>query len=258
MHHFEIVVNKNFNDIDPVQFGYEDCEPSHYYGPAVRTYWLLHFVFSGFGSFEREGKTYSVGPGDIFVIPPMLETYYEADSEKPWRYSWIGFNADSRLVSCLSKPVISCPEAAQIFERMRLCKDFDEGRTAYLTGCIWNLLALISEQTKPKTDYVSIALSCIHSEYMNGIKVSDIAKRLSLDRSYFSCLFKEKIGVSPASYIRNYRLSKAAELMTVYGEKPSLAATSVGFDDIFHFSKCFKQHYGVSPRKYMSAYELTK
>lgn len=48
----------------------------------------------------------------------------------------------------------------------------------------------------------------------------------------------------------NLRMEKAAELMTVYGEKPSTAGASVGYPDIYHFSKMFKKHFGVSPREY--------
>ena len=111
-------------------------------------------------------------------------------------------------------------------------------------------MSLLFEQGKAKNDYVDKALSYIHSEYVNAITVQDIANRLSLDRSYLSHIFKKRMGVAPGVYLRNYRLNRAAELMTVYGEKPSTAANSVGFDDIFHFSKSFKKQFGVSPREY--------
>ena len=63
--------------------------------------------------------------------------------------------------------------------------------------------------------------------------------------------FKSQTGMSPATYIRRYRLKRAAELMRLAGAKPSVAAYSVGYNDIFYFSKIFKQQFGVSPREYI-------
>lgn len=250
MHKSEIIVNCKYLGINPVQFGRETCEPSHAYGPAVRTHWLLHYVVKGTGSFTRGGKTYKLYAGDIFVIPPYVETYYEASSKTPWEYIWIGFESKDPLPELMSAPVITCPEASVVFEEMRLCKNYDSGKSAYLCSCIWKLMALLYERADVGESYVDKALSCIHSEYGNGITVQSIADRLNLDRSYLSHIFKKKIGVAPGVYLRNYRLNRAAELIAVYGEKPSVAANSVGYDDIFHFSKSFKKQFGIPPREY--------
>ncbi len=66
----EWIVNEHLPGLNPVQFGSERCAPSHAFGPAVRTHWLLHYVISGQGRFTREGETHPVHAGNIFVIPP--------------------------------------------------------------------------------------------------------------------------------------------------------------------------------------------
>jgi len=251
MAHAEIVVNCGYAGMNPVQFGYESCAPGHFFGPAVRTHWLLHYVVSGFGTFQRDGTVHQVGPGKIFVIPPYLETYYQADRERPWDYIWIGFTTDGALPEIFSKPVISCPEAGEVFDEMRRCRGYENGKSAYLSACLWKLTGILLESGKQKADYIDKALSCIHSEYAAGLTVQGIADRLNLDRSYFSTIFTQRVGIPPRDYLRKYRLNRAAELMTVYGEKPSTAAASVGYDDLFHFSKSFKQHFGLSPREYV-------
>lgn len=251
MNHSEIITDHHYGGLNPVQFGYENCAPSHAFGPAVRTHWLLHYIVSGFGEFTRDGVKHKVGPGHIFVIPPYLETYYEADHDKPWKYIWIGFTTADTLPDVFSQPVISCPSAGALFDEMLSCSKMDNGRSAFLSGCLWKLMSLLLEQGKSKSDYVEKALACMHSEYMRRITIQEIADRLGLDRSYFYTLFTERIGMSPSEYLINLRLTKAAELMIDHEERPSIAAASVGYEDLFHFSKIFKKHYGMSPRSYM-------
>ncbi|MBQ2272241.1 MAG: AraC family transcriptional regulator [Clostridia bacterium] len=249
----EFVINCRYGGLNPVQFGEQVCPSGHSFGPAVRIHWLLHYVVSGFGTFVRDGVEHRVSPGEIFVIPPHVETYYEADRERPWEYYWIGFTTDEALPEALSHPVVSCPQAGEIFEEMRRCSTYENGKSAYLAGCLWKLMATLLEQKTKQADYVDKALNCIHSEFATGITVGAIAERLNLDRSYFSNLFTRRVGTSPGAYLRSYRLNRAAELMSRYGEKPTTAALSVGYDDLFHFSKAFKQHFGVSPREYCKA-----
>ena len=95
MHCNVIIIDQHFHGLNPMQFGHEDCTPLHAFGPAVRTHWLLHYVVSGFGKFTRESITYDIGPGEIFVIPPYMETYYQADERHPWKYIWIGFTTEN-------------------------------------------------------------------------------------------------------------------------------------------------------------------
>lgn len=247
--HSEIVVDQNYGGMNPVIFGYEDCAPGHTFGPAVRTYWLLHYVVSGFGTYRWKEQTHTVCPGQIFVIPPYEETVYSADLQRPWTYVWVGFTTDRPLPVNL-KAVITAPETGEIFESMKRCADMDNGRSAFLSGKLWELMGCLLEQQKAPSNYVEKALSYMHAEYMHDLTVQDIAARLSLDRSYFATLFRRRVGISPRQYLNKLRMERAAALMLEYGESPSTAAASVGYTDIFHFSHMFKQHFGLSPRAY--------
>ena len=60
-----------------MQFGSETCDPGHFFGPSVRTHWLLHYVVYGFGRFERDSISLPVKLGIIFVTPAIRKTYYE-------------------------------------------------------------------------------------------------------------------------------------------------------------------------------------
>ena len=52
-----IINDKNYDGLNPIELGYQDCEKSHFYGPATRTYWLIHYVVSGHGIYKNKKET---------------------------------------------------------------------------------------------------------------------------------------------------------------------------------------------------------
>ena len=57
-------------DIYPVQYGEEQCNRNHSFGPCVRSNYLLHYVYSGKGIFQTENNTYHLHKGQMFLISP--------------------------------------------------------------------------------------------------------------------------------------------------------------------------------------------
>ena len=242
----ELIQNTAAVTVHPTVFGYETGRPAHEYGPAVRTYWLIHYVTSGHGWFTIGAKTYRLSPGMLFIVPPYTEISYKGEERDCWDYIWIGFHLAGEVPESLKKPVISCPSAGKIFEKMKSAG----GRTLSLSGAILELLGLLEADTVPERDYVAQALHCMQTEYAQELTVEQLAQRLGLDRSYFSDLFRDKMGVPPGKYLIRLRMEKAAELMTVHGYTPTTAAQSCGYPDFPQFSKRFKAHFGLSPRQY--------
>lgn len=242
----EIIINKNYKTINPVQFGSETCKRSHAFGPATRFYWLFHFVVSGKGIFRIGDKEYALTGGMMFVIPPFVETYYEADAEDPWEYIWVGFTGEPPLAL---NDTYTLPEALRIFHHMQACHNLGEGRTEFLLAKLWELFSLLLEKGKGRSDPLEAALSLIHAEYMTPLTVQQIAQRVHLERTYFSNLFRQRLGLSPKQYLLNYRMDRAAVLLQK-GYSVTVAAVSVGYHDVFTFSKMFKRHFGAAPSRY--------
>lgn len=69
--------------------GYEKCEGGHFWGPAVRNQYLLHYIISGKGTYTVGEETYTLHANECFLIRPGERTYYIADREDPWEYMWV-------------------------------------------------------------------------------------------------------------------------------------------------------------------------
>lgn len=244
--HNEIIVDKKYKGMSPVLFGYESCEKSHRYGPATRTHWLFHFVVSGKGIFQINNKQYALSGGMMFVIPPFMETYYEADSEDPWEYIWVGFTGTPPLQL---SDYYDIPGAMRIFQHMKACRELHNGKTEFILAHLWELFSFLMEENKIKEDPVDTALNLIHSQYMTPLTVQQMAKTVYLERTYFSKIFSEKMGVSPRQYLIEYRMKQAKTFLDL-GYSVTTTALSVGYSDIYVFSKIFKQRFGKSPSHY--------
>ncbi|MBQ8813471.1 MAG: AraC family transcriptional regulator [Lachnospiraceae bacterium] len=255
MHVSVAIANQHFRDINPRVCGWEDCEPSHKYGPAARDYWLIHYVLEGEGVFKVGDQQYPVHASQMFVIRPDELTYYEADEKTPWKYTWIGFDCGITVPQALTEHVITLPQGRPLFELLRKAESMTAGREVYLCGKIWELMYLVSSNQKGvgrKELYIRQAKNFIESEYMVGITVGEVAARLGLDRSYLSNLFKQTEGKSPQQYLNEVRMRQAAVQLMELGYTVTETAASVGYADVFAFSRMFKQYYGVAPSEYRS------
>ena len=94
---FSIFPNENFIDLTLYQYGWEQCDPSHSFGPAARNHFLFHYILSGTGVLNANNekgitKSYQVKSGQGFMIFPHQICTYIADQNLPWEYVWLEFD----------------------------------------------------------------------------------------------------------------------------------------------------------------------
>lgn len=97
---------------------------------------------------------------------------------------------------------------------------------------------------------VKKAQSMIHEFYADGITLSEIADRLNMTQEYLGVQFHKELGENFSSYIRNYRLAKAKELLIGTQLKQYEIAEKVGYGDAKYFARVFKESVGLSPAEY--------
>lgn len=254
-----LLSDQHLRDINPVDCGWERCEPSHSFGPTARMYWLLHYVVSGSGIFESGGVRHPVRAGQMFVIHPLETTFYQADEHDPWEYIWIGFTTALTLPAPLrEQAVVQHSGLGSLFSSVLRLRTMAQGRELFLCGQVYQLLSLLSERQPSENDYVEQAQTYLASNYMQDVSISGLAARLGLNRSYFSTLFHQRTGLSPQQYLLRCRMEHARELLCSHAFTPGEAALAVGYPDIFAFSRMFKRYYGVSPSEALRQNQANK
>jgi len=77
-----------------------------------------------------------------------------------------------------------------------------------------------------------------------------VAEEVGLSRVHLYRKLKELTNQSPRNYIRNIRLTKAAELLSEKKMSIAEVAYTVGFNSPDNFSALFKEMYGMTPKEY--------
>lgn len=99
-------------------------------------------------------------------------------------------------------------------------------------------------------DIIYKAMNYIRNSYFNkNITLNHVADEVGLSTSYFSKLFKDKLGMSYTDYLNKVRIAASKELLKKDIPIIEIAQT-VGFNDQSYFSKVFKKVEGVSPGNY--------
>ena len=93
-------------------------------------------------------------------------------------------------------------------------------------------------------------LAYIAQHYMEDLAVKDIAGYLGYSEAYFCKLFKQSFGHSFVSYLTDYRMQKAEELMRTSRLSIKEIGKTVGYPDPNYFTKVFRRVRGVSPSEF--------
>lgn len=80
-----------------------------------------------------------------------------------------------------------------------------------------------------------------------------LASLAGVTPGYFDALFKQAVGSTPQSYIKQLRIRRAQELLIHTDFPVQRIAAAVGFNDAFHFTRQFQAESQSSPTAYRQA-----
>jgi AraC-like DNA-binding protein len=83
--------------------------------------------------------------------------------------------------------------------------------------------------------------------------VARLAAAVGVSRAAFARRFHDLVGEPPMTFLANWRMALAADLLREPGAVVGAVARQVGYSSPFTFSTAFKRTYGVAPRAYRDA-----
>ena len=92
--------------------------------------------------------------------------------------------------------------------------------------------------------------SMIQEFYQSGITLDEIASKLNITPEYLGTQFHKEMGITFSTYMKNYRINKAKELLCGTHLKLYQIAAKVGYSDPKYFSKVFREVTGQLPADY--------
>lgn len=286
----DLIIHRTLDIPLSIQFnhcGIQECIPGYHYGFTMRPYHLIHFVLEGSGTFQINDTTYDIHAGQAFYIPAGSSGYYHSSVENPWKYSWIGFFADSRnpFIKTLFQDsfVINIKTTLNELEQLLLSViavtdqradsissyrkvDFPGEQFVPITTemqCLeanskmlhlFSVLLKNNNQTLPSSckeqNYASEAKAYIDAYYCEPLLIQDVANALHIHPNYLSSCFKKVYHQTPKAYLNSMRMERACMLLLQTDYPVSVIASAVGFSNAFQFSGMFKKYFHVSPANF--------
>lgn len=97
------------------------------------------------------------------------------------------------------------------------------------------------------TEGIQNAIQYIEDNLTEKLDIEDIAAKAYVSPFYFQKIFNVLCGFTVGEYIRNRRLTLAAEELSDFGIKVIDAAVKYGYDSPDSFTRAFMKFHGISP-----------
>lgn len=231
----------------------------------------MHYVLSGAGYLEYEGKTFYIEKDSVFFFIPGSPIRYYPDKKRPWQYAWINFVGTkvseflTRLRFDMHSPVIAVKNK-NLISRLFLqnateCLNYPDFSDIIVTASFYKILAELFKErdisadiVSSDTSHVNKALNFINENYINpDLNIKIAASHIGINESYLSRLIKKTTGVTFTDYLARCRMNAAILLMDKGETSIKAIADKVGFSSQYYFSSVFKKYQTISPREHLKS-----
>ena len=220
------------------------------------------YIHRGNGHFYINNEWTTLSAGNIVLYRPGIPQFYSYyANEKPEVY-WIHFTGNQCEDILNTYDIKTCYIGERLYLKLlfqEIITELQLKKVSYQDIVLHNFYIILcsihrsfSSLSKPFDNDFSFdrLLLELNSKYANKWSVSSMANYCKLSESYFSHMFKERMGLSPMQYLNNQRMEKAKDFLLSNTMTISNIAHLVGFDDPLYFSRVFKKYTGVSPQMY--------
>ena len=220
-----------------------------------RPRWAVVIKYEGATVYTSNGKQFLSDIGHIVILPKSCS--YDWECTKSGHFCIIEFESEHNYSEPISFSMKNGEKILKMFkdlEHKRNMKnpmaEMESIRDTY--SILLALIQAITERYSPseKQQKIAPAIKYISQNYYKSITNDSLAAITGLSTVYFRKLFTSIMGVSPITYVHQFRIEKAkAMLKSDYGTISNIAV-SLGYRNVYDFSRDFKKHTGVAPSRF--------
>lgn len=266
----------------PFHFYYDNLELFDFH--CIEWHWHTEFEFvyveTGTVYFGISDKQFALSEGQgVFINSKILHRYFSQGNAIVPNFVLMPYfiaAQDSLIYQKYVLPIMSSPMDYQIFssdipwqaQALSLMREMMAAQekasdvelvNSYLIQKIWHILYQNTdvEYMGKKENYsassqarLQLMMQYIHQKFAYNISLRDIADQAKVSKSTALNLFQRYLGISPVTYLINYRLQEAAKLLASTEKKVTVISKDTGFDSVDYFCKAFKKYYKLTPTEY--------
>lgn len=187
--------------------------------------------------------------GKVIDISNLIDELFSKDKLK---------NKSIQNIEYLFHSIVHIMDSARLLHGMRIeplkILDFQSFNNLsdlriYLKSMAHRIMSEIKEHDHSRS-LSEMAKNYIQQNYNKDIDMTMVANQVSVSYSYFSKLFKEKVGLSFSEYLTKVRMEKALSLLNDPSNKVLDIAETIGYQNPKNFTRAFRKHFGFSPTDY--------
>ena len=220
----------------------------------------LYYIYGGSGVLSCNGKTTTMTPGNLYLLPTNLPISYHCPERLNMLFLHVTLTTPDRFDILSLFPEICQLPCSQ--EQLARFKDFPEF-TDYgqllefknfidqsVTDCL--LAENVRFPVKPYSQEVLQAISYMQNNLTIQLTGEQIARAIFISPSRLYKRFKAETGISLNDYIKEQKVEQAKLLLSKAGASIAEISDRLCFSSPSYFCAVFKQHTGMAPSEYQN------
>ncbi|HHU91136.1 MAG TPA: response regulator [Clostridiaceae bacterium] len=134
-------------------------------------------------------------------------------------------------------------------ENLQSSRTLSELKTRF-EACIEDIYKNIHKKMMTKSDSVKLVVDKMLRDDCGLVSLDTVADKLNIHPTYLSILFKETVGVNFKTYVLEYKINKAMQMLVTTDIPVYSISDKLGYMDVTHFSRVFKKQAGMTPGEY--------
>ncbi|PAD70299.1 AraC family transcriptional regulator [Bacillus sp. 7586-K] len=263
-------LNEDEYMILPESIGWYFNEPDHQVDRKVGTLnnFSIHFIVSGTGFLEIDGKPFTLKRGDAFLYFPMQEQRYYSSKDDPWNIRWVHFYGNV-LHPFLTEKGFHHDRLWTVQQLQRLEETHEQllleaeknsflhlSRLSTLTYTfliefVTNAVPRTAQRRQEIDNRIQPLLPLMQQKACDPFDLEYWAEQAGVSTYYFCRLFKRATQMTPMEFITLCRLQQSKQWLLENKEMTvKEIAMKAGYPSISYFNKRFLEQEGKTPTEY--------